>query len=227
MITAAVVCPHPPLLLRGATGGPIPEVEALRAACAAALEALDGSDVIAIVGRAPQTRRYDPALAPPTARFTVRPGVARPAEVLPLSLGVGLELSAGRPVELWGLAADEPTAGCVALADELTARPDRIGLLVMGDGSARRGEKAPGYLDARAVPFDDSIGAALHAGDSAALLNIDRELATALLVAGVPAWLVLAASFSGRRPATKIWYRDAPFGVWYAVAQWTDERDRD
>ena len=31
--------------------------------------------------------------------------------------------------------------------------------LVVGNGSARRSEKAPGHLDERAVAFDDALGA--------------------------------------------------------------------
>ena len=45
-------------------------------------------------------------------------------------------------------------AGDVELADE----PGRVLVLVMADGSARRGEKAPGYLDERAFAYDRETG---------------------------------------------------------------------
>jgi hypothetical protein len=54
----------------------------------------------------------------------------------------------------------------------------------MGDGSARRSEKAPGHLDPAAAPFDAAVAAALAAGDTTALAALDPaerdELARAL-----------------------------------------------
>ena len=46
-------------------------------------------------------------------------------------------------------------------------------MLVVANGSARRGEKAPGYLDERAFGFDAAIGAALRGPDPAALGELD------------------------------------------------------
>ncbi len=37
-------------------------------------------------------------------------------------------------------------------------------VLVVGNGSAKRTEKAPGHLDARAHAFDETLGAALRSG---------------------------------------------------------------
>ena len=152
------VCPHPPLLLPGATGRPVAEVEPLRAACArrggsAGRGRRDRGD-----RAAPGTGRYRADWPPPPG--TSLPGrPANPSEVLPLSLAVGGGLLAARtargpPVELWGIADDaDPGTSAGARGRSWPPGPSGCGLLVLADGSARRGEKAPGYLDDRARPL--------------------------------------------------------------------------
>ena len=81
-------------------------------------------------------------------------------------------------------------------------RGRRTAYLVVANGSARRDDTAPGYLDARAVPFDDAVEAALRVPDPDALARLDIRLAESLLV-GNPAGLVrLETSWRGahRRP---------------------------
>jgi hypothetical protein len=89
---------------------------------------------------------------------------------------------------------------------------------VLGDGTARRGLKAPGYLDARSAPFDSVVERAVRTGDLAPLLAIDAALARELMATGRAAWQVLAGATAGRRLATDIGYCDDPFGVAYLVA---------
>ena len=60
----------------------------------------------------------------------------------------------------------------------------------MGDGSARRSVSAPGYLDERAAPFDESVARAVRDGEPAALAALDPELAAELMADGRAAWLV-------------------------------------
>ncbi len=73
------------------------------------------------------------------------------------------------------------------------------GLLVMGDGSARRTEKAPGWLDERAAGFDAAASAALAAGDPALLARgAICELGAQLLAAGAPAWRAASRLLAGR-----------------------------
>lgn len=93
-------------------------------------------------------------------------------------------------------------------------------LLVVGDGSARRSEKAPGYLDERAAGFDAAVADALRSGEPARLAALDDALGRELLAAGVPAWHEAAARLAGTYRA-ELRYDDAPFGVGYFVAVWT------
>jgi hypothetical protein len=251
MITAAALCPSPPLLAREVTGRD-PVVPELRRACAEAVRRLVrcAPDVIAVVGPAPATARW-PAdrrpdlsgFAPQAAADAAAPGQPRPpgghpALPLPLALGTRLLDQAGytgaRGLEAVGY--DEPTAGCVALGEQIAASHGRVGLLVMADGSARRGHRAPGYLDERAAAFDAAVEDAVRDGDLDALLDIDPALARELLAAGRPAWQVMAGAVHAppsagalhgppsagapreRPPASEILYSDDPFGVAYLVA---------
>jgi aromatic ring-opening dioxygenase LigB subunit len=112
------------------------------------------------------------------------------------------------------------SAGAAAVPDD---RP--VALLVMGDGTARRGEKAPGYADPRAEAFDATVVRALAGGDPRTLADLDPTLAAELLVAGRAPWQVLAGAALAARPGgawrADLRYADAPYGVGYAVASWS------
>jgi hypothetical protein len=120
------------------------------------------------------------------------------AGALPLSLGLGamlLDLGGYRGLRrLFAVGPDAPTRACAALGAELAAGAGRTGLLVMGDGSARRSLKAPGHLDPRAEPFDADVERVVRAGRLGALLELDEALARDLMATGRPAWQVLAGA---------------------------------
>jgi hypothetical protein len=98
---------------------------------------------------------------------------------------------------------------------------DTPGLLVMGDGSARRSLAAPGYLDPRAEPYDAAVARALAGADTGGLLALDPADDDALLVAGRAAWQVLAGAAEGGQWRGELLYDAAPYGVGYLVATWT------
>src|SRR5690606_40923793 len=58
---------------------------------------------------------------------------------------------------------------------------DASAVVVVANGSARRGEKAPGHLDERSFDFDAGIDKALRDGDGTALTAVDAALAVDLL----------------------------------------------
>jgi len=205
VIAAVAGCPHPPLLLPGITGRPVAEVEQLRAACQTAVAEL---------------------LAAEPSRVVVVGGAGPDEDDKALSIVIGRQLlrAAGcrLPVEHLVVAADSPPADCLRAGRGLAedGSDGRTGLLVMGDGSARRGLKAPGYFDPRALEFDRAVGDALTAGDPAGLLELDAALAAELLVAGRAAWQVLAGATEGCRFRAEAYYLGDPFGVWYPVVGW-------
>jgi len=204
VIVAVAGCPHPPLLLPGITGRPVAEVERLRAACASAVGEL---------------------LAAGPARVMVIGGAAPGEDEKALSIVIGRQLlrEAGCrvPVEHLAVAADTAPADCLRAGRELAGGDDTtLGLLVMGDGSACRSLKAPGYLDPRAAPFDEGVRSWLASGRLGGLADLDAGLAAELLVAGRAAWQVLAGAVGDLAGASRLHYSDDPFGVWYPVFSW-------
>ncbi|MBB6628550.1 hypothetical protein H5V45_14590 [Nocardioides sp. KIGAM211] len=104
----------------------------------------------------------------------------------------------------------------------LDVAPERpAAVLVMGNGSARRTEKAPGHLDPRAAAFDDELGAALRDGQQDALGTVLADGLAEELLADVDGLRWLADSV--RLGAATVDHDDDPFGVQYWVMRWTGE----
>jgi hypothetical protein len=127
----------------------------------------------------------------------------------------------------WRIGALTTTDQCLEIGRALADRASRVALLVMADGSARRTEKAPGYLDPRAVAFDDETASILAAADAKALAAVDSTTASALLMLGrAPLQALAGAAAAGDRSLPpRPWRGDllayaAPFGVGYFVAVW-------
>ncbi|WP_418959510.1 class III extradiol dioxygenase subunit B-like domain-containing protein [Streptomyces tritici] len=235
MLVAAAVCPCPPLLVPEVAAGAAPELDAARTACADAVGVLAASrpDRLYVVGPAAGADRteYPQGAAGSFAGFgvdlTVRLGAGPEGErALPASLAVAAwllerERWAAAPVTGLGVGEGRGTADCAADGRELAGAAERVALLVMGDGSACRTLKAPGYLDERAAPFDADVARALAAADTAALLGLDEGLARELRAAGRAPWQVLAGAAEGAGLDGRLLHEDAPYGVGYFVAAWT------
>ena len=101
------------------------------------------------------------------------------------------------------------------LLDRVPRTGDAPTYLAVGNGSARRTEKAPGHVDDRALAFDDALGAALRSGT---LADLDLGL-SAELWADTDAIASLAQVLPPGLPATVDLEAD-PFGVQYWVARW-------
>jgi hypothetical protein len=125
------------------------------------------------------------------------------------------------PLHACAVPGDVPAPKALGLGRGLAGLADRVGLLVMGDGSACRTVKAPGYLDNRAEPYDAAVAAALAAADTAALAGLDGELSAVLQVSGRAPWQVLAGAAEDAGLAGELLYDEAPYGVGYFVATWT------
>ncbi|MFI0982872.1 class III extradiol dioxygenase subunit B-like domain-containing protein [Streptomyces sp. NPDC021093] len=244
MLVAAAVCPCPPLLVPEVAAGAAAELDAARDACADALGVLAASrpDLLVVIGPAEQDGRgvHPQGTRGSFAGFGVYlevrlgsgvgtgPGVdgSAPERTLPVSLSVAAWLLgrtnwADAPVE--GLGVGEPMAvtRCVEAGREIAKRADRVALLVMGDGSACRTLKAPGYLDERAEGFDAAAARALGTADTEALLALDEDLACALKAAGRAPWQMLAGAAEGTGLGGQLLYEGAPYGVGYFVAAWS------
>ncbi|MFH9728007.1 class III extradiol dioxygenase subunit B-like domain-containing protein [Streptomyces sp. NPDC017254] len=164
-----------------------------------------------------------PADGRPAGGAEGRPAEGRP---LPVSLSVAAWLLgragwADAPIE--GLGVDEAATPdvCAGLGRGLADSAGRVALLVMGDGSACRTVKAPGYLDERAAGFDAEAARALGTADVTALLALEAETAYELKVAGRAPWQVLAGAAEGAGLDGRLLFEDAPYGVGYFVAAWS------
>jgi hypothetical protein len=210
-IPAVAFCPHPPLLRPGIATGVEIEMHSLRSACNKAVDRLIEASsgpllVLGSDGPLVDWQGFAPNLIDPDR------------QPMPLSLQVGAWLLSDRRL------ASAPMYLAIGRDGEpVTPWPDlpaAIGVLVMGDGSARRSLKGPGYLDERAEPFDAAVVKALADGSAESLADLDLELADQLLAAGAPAWKAAASLLRAGTWRADILYADAPYGVMYTVASW-------
>jgi hypothetical protein len=224
VITAAGLCPWPPILARELTGID-PVIPELRASCAEVTDRLIRTepDAIVVVGPAADTQVWTSSDHLDLSLFAPVRSVATSS--LPPSLGLGAYLLDranydGRRI-LQAVGSTEPVNNCVALGQTFANSGDRLALLVMGDGSARRSVRAPGHLDPRAEPFDAAVERAIATSDFAALEQLDGGLAQELMVTGVAPWQVLSGAIKSITSSIDMLYADAPFGVMYFVALFT------
>jgi len=178
---------------------------------------------------------------PVTVRGELVAPDAKPGACLALGAQIARETaarSAAGPAARPALRAAQATARTNAERGARRAQPDReapgrsdaqpaalgappaTALLVIGDGAATHTEKAPGYLDERAGPFDDAVAAALAAADPAALAALDPALAADLWAVGRAPWQVLAGATRDGTWEGELLHSSRPFGVGYHVAVW-------
>jgi len=225
VITVAALVSHPPLLFRELGGRSDPVAELRSAALDAVRAVAVAADQVVVVGPADQSRGWDAAAGVDVRRFG-GPGEGSCPPGLPLPLGVGSRLleEAGwtGPVDLVSVRASAESEELDVLADTLAGRSGRTGLLLLGDGSARRGTAAPGYVDERAFPWDDAVARALAEGDAASLARLDVPLAEELMVHGCASFRLLGAVGERCGPPSRaaLIYRGDPFGVTYFTALW-------
>jgi hypothetical protein len=239
MLVAAAVCPCPPVLVPEVAAGAAPELLDARTACIDALGVLAAArpDLLIAIGPAdPDGCGPHPEGAPGSFKgfgvdLDVRLGLgggpgAAAERPLPPSLSVCAWLLArakwaDAPIEGLGVGETLEAGRCASTGRELAARARRVAMLVMGDGSACRTVKAPGYLDERALSFDTEVSRALGAADLAGLSALDESLAYELKAAGRAPWQVLAGAAEGAGLSGRLLYEDAPYGVGYMVATWS------
>lgn len=231
MLVALTVCPHPPLLVPEVSVAEPVWLADLRRLCHAAVWRLVESRPreIVVIGPGEGNRTYDSNAHGSLHTYGVdiaSGGDNASPQRLPLSLTIGAWLldQAGWFGPRRYLAVDDADApgDAAATGADLVAGESGVGLLVMGDGSAKRSTTAPGYLDPNAAPFDRYIVDALRSLDGDALLAVDAVKADELWAAGAPAWHCLAGALSRARPRGQatVSYDDAPCGVGYYVVDW-------
>jgi hypothetical protein len=228
-VPTAGFCPYPPLLVRGATGARVAEVEELREACARVVHRLVATSPspITVVGPDPTAAPgAEPTRWPSSSRGSLAglgiPGESDGGAPLPLSLAVGRALLSECGVDEFAsqltVAQDAPATQCLALGRSLRDTT----LLVLADGSSRRGHRAPGGRHPLADSYDARVALALESGDAGALAELDAPLGAELGVSGRATWQALAGWADGRAvPPAPLAYCSAPFGVGYLAGSWS------
>jgi hypothetical protein len=238
----AAILPHPPLLVPELAGGAAAELGPLRDACLQALETvLAGGAGLVLVGDGPAWGVPRPDAAGSFRPYGAAVDVALPAlhpldldglpepvrlDRLPLSLAVAAWLLArleARPARLSALTVPVSlgAGAAAAIGHGLAGRAGAdgpLGLVAVGDLSARRSEQAPGAFHPDAAAFDAAVGEAFRAGAPGRLLDLEPALAAELLAAGRVPLQVLAGAFAGAAGVRgQVLYEAAPYGVGYLV----------
>lgn len=193
--------PTTPLLLPEIATGAAQELHALREAARAAVRwACEDASKVAVL-----TPLADPPAQHGTWSLT---GYG-------MTIGEGPEVPLEIAVARWLLGDRIPHV--TAPGDGLT---EYDAVLVMGEGSAARSDKAPLHFDARAAACDDFAVSALREGDTAGLRDLDLSLCRQIGATGPALWASTARDVAQVESS----YVDAladPYGVLYVVARWT------
>jgi len=278
MLMTAAVVPGPPAFVPELMGSAADELDELREAADRAvsgvLEALiarsqgagsgsgAGPAQLVVVGPGPwgEFDAAGPVSFAGFGRDLVLPALVggKPADgLLPTPIMVARYL-ASRDIEvhpghapLWAGARWITTRGdeSAEVGQWLAAEASDAGLILVADGAACHGPKAPRAQDDRAQAYDQSVWAALASGQPGRLAQIDAALGQELGANGYQVWPVLAAAYvagaglANREPAEggaartagvgsasgeasacgavgEVLWAGAPYGVGWAVATW-------
>lgn len=225
MITGVAFIPAAPLLC------PDVDIESLLADERAAsielvAELQQDADLIVIIGTGASTTWFEQGGIGSTRGFggVSHYAVGSGVEELPqaITIGASVVVAAGWNGEVKALAIDALTTveQRKVIAQELLAKSEnqRTLIVAVGDGSATRTEKAPGYIQPDALAFDEAITAAIGNADRDSILRIEQSTADRLWCKGLPVWQVVSNAFAPTQSALIL--ESAPFGVNYLVASW-------
>ena len=226
MLVGAAFVPIPPLLVPEIAAGSADADAPLRESCRTVITQLLAArpDEVLVVGPAEEAGQVEGTWD--WRGFGVPLPESPPSAKLPHGLAIGAWLldsyAEATPTRRFHAVTDNASAeGCAELGRALVAGDSRIAMLVCGDGSACRTEKAPGFLDPDATGWDDAALAALGSGEPAALLALDVGVGRRVLAAGRAPWQVLAGAAGDDTFDVRIERADAPYGVMYVVGSWT------
>jgi hypothetical protein len=230
-VVGVAFAPGAPLLVPEVASGAADELAEFRAACIAAvrrvLECVPAR-VVVVGGQA-----GDEVTSFPEGSHGTLAGIGVPLGVtlgraangtgaaLPLSLTVGAWLldasgwrGAAEGVAL-GVGADAVGAG-----KELRDSDVDLGLVVIGDGSARLTIASPGYVHPEAAEWQREVNEAFRRGDAPALLDLDADRAVELMASGRAPWELASASLGDASIRVPVFATDERYGVGYIAAAW-------
>ncbi|MDQ1391760.1 MAG: hypothetical protein QOF30_737 [Acidimicrobiaceae bacterium] len=243
LLTAAVV-PGPPALVAELMGSAAHELDDLRDAAEAVVnralcDLLASRDapspqlVVVGPGTAGESNAAGPLSFAGFGRDVLLPALVQGQQgdaELPTPIMVARYLAArdiaahAEHAQLWASARWVTTGGAdaVALGKQLGAEGTAVGLILVADGAACHGPKAPRAQDPRAKAYDAAVWAALATGEPSRLAQIDADLGDELGATGPQVWpvLVAAAGAAATEAVGEVVWAGAPYGVGWAVASW-------
>jgi hypothetical protein len=240
LVTVAVV-PGPPAFVAELMGSAAHELDDLRQAAdrvvsmavsdlVAASESVSAQLVVVGPGRPGEFNAAGPVSFVSFGRDVTVPALVEGGQndrELPTPLMVARYLASrdvaahSEHADLWASARWLTTSGAsaTALGRELRDDGTLVALILVADGAACHGPKAPRAEDSRAPAFDDEVCAALASGQPGRRAQVDVDLADALGATGSQVWPVLLSASGGDGIGEVLW-RGAPYGVGWAVASW-------
>ena len=185
---------------------------------------LSSSLITGSSGPAHFTGRLDgPAAASPPA--PAAGSAANPPAGVGVVVGAALLARADVHLPVTAVEVARCTTEVAAVLRDARTSTDRVGLLVVAEGSASRGALSPGGGSPEAETLDAALAAALAAGDPAALgtaARVDPEDAAGLVFTSGPAFGAMAELTAFRPPEqAQLLLDQAPLGVGYLVAAWS------
>jgi hypothetical protein len=207
---AAAVCPQAPALVPEVGHGIAVELADVRAAALAAIDVVVAASPDRIVVLGDGGEGWDESAGGTFRGFGPDVRVGGPELLLPPGLAVGAWLldEVGWP-------------GPRTYASKLDVdAAERVGVLVMADGSARHRVLAPEWADVEGRTFDAAVATALADGDALALASLDLDAADVFKASGIAGLATLGEACDNARIDAQLRYDGAPFDVGYWVADW-------
>lgn len=224
-MTSLAFVPAAPLLVREVGVGQSDDLDGWRAESVRAVrDALVGASRAVVVAGGEASRLVAGPVVASMRGFGVDLEVGQPGgSEVGWQAGIGLwllgEVGWSGPVSVVEVAAGSVSDAAGAVGEAL-AEPGGSALVVVADGSAGRGPKAPGYIIDGSEEFDDHVVSALEGGDAARLAALDLREGARVMSAGAPVWAAVGAGVGSEAFGAEVRQVGAPFGVSYAVAVW-------
>lgn len=226
-VVGAALVPAAPVLVPELSGQMMPAAEPLQAARAALARLIDSDpEQLVVVAEGDRDAEFDSSAQIGLHRVGGLPRLedqdAAATEELPLSLAIGAallgELDWAGPTAYRVLDRSTSSADAAELGRYLDQGDSRTGLVLLGSGSARSTEKAPGSLDLNAEQFNRELLSMIEQGDRDAISQLSAEASEAQMSdIRVPLQLLAGVASLGT-VVGEVGFADEFKGVYYLCA---------
>jgi len=226
-VVGAALVPAAPVLVPELSGQMMPAAGPLDAAHAALRRLIDSDpEQLVVVAEADREAEFDRSARIGLHRLGGLPRLEDPdaaaTEELPLPLAIGAalldELDWAGPTSYRLLNKSISSAEAAELGQQLDEGDSRTGLVLLGNGSARSTEKAPGSLDPNAEQFNQDLLSMIEQGDRDAISQLSAEASEGQMSDIRLPLQLLAGVASLSPPVGEVGFADQFKGVYYLCA---------